>query len=70
MDVGKAILYMATVRDPEWRYACVQPCEKLSFFDRHVKTTTEAQHLTQYKFKDANLCFIRGYATFSAPLAC
>lgn len=48
LDVGKAILYMATVRDPEWRYACVQPCEKLSFFDGHVKTTTEAQHLTQY----------------------
>lgn len=61
LDVGKAILYMATVVDPEWRYACVQPCEKLSFFDGTIKTTTEARSLTQYKFKDANLCWIRGY---------
>ncbi len=58
--IGKAMLYMATVLDPEWRYAAIGQ-DSICSGGKTVSIECYIKKLTQHKFKDPVLDLIKGY---------
>lgn len=58
--VGQAVLYMATVLDPEWRYAVIGE-DKFCSNGKEESVKCFTKKLTQHKFKDASLDIVNGY---------
>ncbi len=58
--IGKAMLYMATVLNPEWRYAVIGQ-DVICSGGKNVSINCYIKKLTQHKFRDPVIDLVAGY---------